>query len=49
MNNIKKEINENRSTHYANSHIISMSEDYFQQADQTVSAAEDYSQRCAQN
>ncbi|RHS95677.1 GGDEF domain-containing protein [Erysipelatoclostridium sp. AM42-17] len=46
-NNIKKEINENRSTHYANSHIISMSEDYFQQADQTVSAAEDYSQRCA--
>lgn len=44
---LKDEIKKVRDVGYENTDIISMSEEYFNLADQTVGAAEDYSQECA--
>ena len=44
---LKEEIQKVRENGYENTDIINMSEDYFYLADETVSAAEDYSQHCA--
>lgn len=44
---LKKEIQTVRENGYENTNIIEMSENYFYLADETVTAAEDYSQHCA--
>ena len=44
---LKEEIQKVRENGYENTNIIEMSEDYFYLADETVTAAEDYSQHCA--
>lgn len=46
---LKSEISAVRENGYAQTKIIAMSETYFQLADDTVSAAEVYSQKCATN
>lgn len=46
---LKKEIARVRSSGYENTNIINMSEAYFELADNTVSAAEVYSEKIAQN
>ncbi len=49
MGRIKKEIEKVRSSGYENTDIIDMSEKYFGLADNTVSAAERYSEKIAQH
>ncbi len=44
---LKEEIQKVRENGYENTNIINMSEDYFYLADETVTAAENYSQHCA--
>ena len=44
---IEEEIQKVRENGYENTNIINMSEDYFYPADETVTAAENYSQHCA--
>ena len=46
-NKIKKEIEAVRSNGYENTDIVNMSETYFKMADDTVSAAENYSEKIA--
>ena len=46
-NKIKKEIEAVRSSGYENTDIVNMSETYFKLADDTVSAAENYSEKIA--
>ena len=46
-NKIKKEIEAVRSSGYENTDIVNMSETYFKMADDTVSAAENYSEKIA--
>lgn len=46
-NKIKKEIEAVRSSGYENTDIVNMSETYFKMADDTVSAAEKYSEKIA--
>ena len=46
-NKIKKEIEAVRSSGYENTDIVNMSEIYFTMADETVSAAESYSEKIA--
>lgn len=46
---LKDEIEKVRSTGYENTDIVDMSEQYFGLADETVSAAETYSEKIAQN
>ena len=44
---LKEEIQKVREDGYENTNIIEMSENYFYLADETVDAAEEYSQYCA--
>ena len=44
---LKDEIYKVRNIGYENTEIVDISEEYFRMADQTVSAAEDYSQSIA--
>ena len=46
---LKEEIQKVREDGYENTDIIEMSENYFYLADETVSAAEEYSQYCLLN
>ena len=46
---LKNEIENVRSAGYENTDIVNMSETYFRMADKTVSAAERYSEKIAQN
>ena len=46
---LKEEIKEVRTNNYQNTDIVEMSETYFQLADETVDAAETYSEKIARN